>query len=262
MLVGAYMQFPAIAHTGLLGPLAKGAYKFSTLVIEEVVGNGQWPSGNVCTSYTETADDLAYRGACSQHFSDGIDSAWRPLEKDLASLGLKRWENDNRAYWWPDKRKQVDRFLDELMRTIGLAAVARWTALRPRYIAQLAAQGIHTWKLTKSEKLAAKAKPKKQPKAAARLPFKCRKSDCSSGATKSNDLCNTCATSVRYIKVTAAINKVLDASTNQLAAKWTSRPNYINGAPPEHPAIISLQNQLQPFLPLTDDRRQLQVALI
>ena len=140
--------------------------------------------------------------------------------------------------------------------------MARWTALRPRYIAQLAALGIYTWKLTKSEKLAAKAKPKTQPKAAARLPFKCRKSDCSHGASKSGDLCNTCATSDRYAKVTAAINKVLDASTNQLVATWTNRPSYINGAPPEHPAIVSMQHQLQPFLPLTDGRRHIQVALI
>ena len=182
---------------------------------------------------------------------------WCPLEKDLASPGLRRRESDNRAYWWPDKRKQVDRFLDELMRTIGLATVARWTALRPRYIAQLAALGIHTWKLTKSEKLAAKAKPKKYPKVAARLHLRCRKSDCSHGASKSGDLCNTCATSVRYAKVTAAINKALDTPTDPLVAKWTSRPNYMNGAPPEHPAIVSMQHQLQPFLPLTDGRRHL-----
>ena len=206
MLVGAYPQFLAIAHTGLLGPLAKGVYQFSTLVIERVVGEGQWPSGNVSTSYTETADNLAYRGACSKQFSEGIDSVWWTLEKDLPSPGLRRRESDNRAYWWPDKRKQVDRFLDELMRTIGRATVARWTALRPRYIAQLAALGIHTWKLTKSEKLAAKGTPKKQPKAADRLPFKCRKADCSHGTSKSGDLCNTCATSVCYAKVTSSCN--------------------------------------------------------
>jgi hypothetical protein len=109
-LIGAYPQFEAVCHTGLLGPLAHATASPGSHNADQAVGEGQSPSGNVCTSYTETCDDLFYRGALAKHFSKSMYSVWKPTQKELAAPGMKK-DDQGRPYWWPKKKKQVEGFL-------------------------------------------------------------------------------------------------------------------------------------------------------
>ena len=258
-LMGAYSQFEVISRTGLLGPLAHAVGAAGDRAAGALVGEGQFSAGNVCTMNTETGEDLFYRGALSKDFSKAIFSVWQPTQKELDAPGVKR-DDLGRPFWWPKKKQQVERFLVGLVKTVAIANMARWTAMRPRYVDGLAELGITEWRISKTGKLAKKAivtAPKKK------LPFTCRMSDCTRGSSLPSELCNICATLARSSQLSDALNALFNQPSGaaKLAA-WRLRPQFMTEQPANLPKMVSMQNQLRNMIPLTRDRRQVPKVLV
>jgi hypothetical protein len=136
-------------------------------------------------------------------------------------------DDQGRPYWWPKKKRQVEGFLAELVKTVAIANIARWTAMRPRYVAGLAEHGITEWKISRTNKLDVKVRTtalgqKKHPHA-------CRKFDCTRGSSSPVELCNVCATLARSSKLADAINTLLNLPSTTLleSCKQNIPTNYV-----------------------------------